>query len=278
MPSSAPYVHIEKAIRYLQKRYRNQPSLDDVARYTGLSKYYLQRLFERWAGVSPKEFIQFLSIEHAKRLLREGHTTLSTSYDVGLSGNGRLHDLFVKMEAVTPGEFQRNGDGVTVHFGYFNTLFGEALIAETQKGICWIQFVLKRATSEKQLRSYLENATFINRPGKLSRDVARLLNGKPRRRKAIPLELKGTAFQVKVWAALLKIPRGSLVTYQKLAEMVGSPRACRAVGSAVGDNPIGYIIPCHRVIKSDGSIGGYAGGIARKAAMIGWESSKQQTD
>ncbi len=274
MNSSLNYSRIEAAITFLKDNYQNQPSLDEIAHHVHLSKFHFQRLFEDWAGVSPKSFIQFLTIEHAKKLLEQGSSTLRTSYDVGLSGTGRLHDLFVKIESVSPGEYKSQGDEVRILYGFYNSLFGDVLIAETPKGICHLSFVPNRKTALDELTSKWKNAQMLEKKGKQSLVVMNFLNKQTSPSKRMILDLKGTGFQIKVWEALLKIPQGQLLSYGDIAKMIGQPKSARAVGSAIGKNPIAYVIPCHRVIRETGIIGQYRWGEVRKSTMIAWDAAQ----
>lgn len=266
---------VSKAIHYLDEHYREQPTLDEIADAVGLSPFHFQRLFKRWAGVTPKRFLQYLTIEHAKAALAEGQSTLEASWDAGLSGSGRLHDLFVSVEAVTPGEFKQRGSGLTVRYGIAESPFGNALIALTDRGICGLTFTDSSAggAAADDLRQRWSGAT-IRRDRDGVREAAdQIFDAGGKRR--VTLELKGTNFQIKVWEALLRIPQGALASYGDVARSIGRPGAQRAVGSAVGHNPIAFLIPCHRVIKSTGAFGNYAAGAVRKKAIIGWEAARR---
>ncbi len=268
---------VEQAIRYLDEHHRNQPSLDVVAHAVGLSPYHFQRLFKRWAGVSPKRFLQFLTIEHAKVVLAEGRSTLEAAWDAGLSGSGRLHDLFVAVEAATPGEFKEHGRGLTIRHGHADSPFGPVHIGLTERGVCGLTFA--EGTNDRRglssLRHRWGGARFEH-----DRCAAREIAGRifsDQRNGQIRLELSGTNFQIKVWEALLRIPSGTLVSYGDVARSIGHPHAHRAVGTAVGQNPIAYLIPCHRVIKSTGAFGHYGGGATRKKVLLGWEAARRDT-
>jgi AraC family transcriptional regulator of adaptative response/methylated-DNA-[protein]-cysteine methyltransferase len=263
------YARVERALRFLEENYLRRPTLDDVARRVHLSPFHFERLFQRWAGTSPKRFLQYLTKEHAKTLLRDSKSILDASYESGLSSPGRLHDLFVSCEAVTPGEYKLRGQGMRIRYGIHATLFGECLLATTDRGICALRF----SDDLRELRDEWSAATFVEDragTGILCRQIFRVGD------KPIHLHLRGTNFQLQVWQALLAIPAGKLVTYGDLASVIGAPTAQRAVGSAVGQNPIAYLIPCHRVIRSLGVIGNYRWGHERKRAMIGWESSRTE--
>lgn len=278
---SEEYPLIEEAIIYLGQNFRQQPTLDELAAHLGVSPFHLQRLFKRWAGISPKRFLQFLTVEYAKGLLEESRTVLDTAYESGLSGPGRLHDLFVTVEAVTPAEFRAKGAGLPIHYGFHPSPFGECLLASTERGICWLSFGghSDRADALAQLREHWSEARLTESPDTTAPLVDRIFprgadDGGPR---PLTLLVKGTNFQVKVWEALLRIPPGFLLSYGDIAAQVGSPKGARAVGNALRANPISYIIPCHRVIRRSGVIGNYRWGTPRKRAIIGWESAQTFT-
>jgi len=274
---SEDYARIEKAILFLEENYRHQPELREIAANVHLSEFHFQRLFRRWAGISPKRFIQFLTLEHAKRLLGESHSVLDATYDAGLSSPGRLHDLFVNIEAMTPGEFKAAGAGVAIHYGFHPSPFGECLLAVTERGICGLGFVgaggrarALRDFQERWPEARLEPSSRVTVPYLDS--IFRRANGN--RRSPLTLVLEGTNFQIKVWEALLRVPMGAVTSYEDLAAKLSMPRAARAVGAAVGKNPIAFLIPCHRVIHKAGVIGHYHWGAARKKAMLAWESAR----
>ncbi|MDT8419516.1 MAG: methylated-DNA--[protein]-cysteine S-methyltransferase [Desulfuromonadales bacterium] len=271
------YQRIARAIRFLEQHTLDQPSLDAVAEHIGLSPFHFQRLFRRWAGVSPKRFLQFLTAEHAKRLLSDSASVLATSLEVGLSGPGRLHDLMVKVEAVTPGEFKAGGDGLIIRYGLHETPFGDCLMGVTGRGICHLAFIDDGLVDEavRELKEGWPKATLVE-DAAASRPAVEQIFGERRRDGAEPLALllRGTNFQLKVWQALLKIPEGALVSYRHLAEQLGTPTASRAVGNAVGRNPIAYLIPCHRVLRGNGELGGYRWGTERKKALLGCELAR----
>jgi AraC family transcriptional regulator, regulatory protein of adaptative response / methylated-DNA-[protein]-cysteine methyltransferase len=274
------YLRIERAITFLQSNHRQQPELKDVARSIHLSEYHFQRLFSRWAAISPKKFLQYLTVEHAKRVLRESRSVLDATYETGLSSPGRLHDLFVTVEAMTPGEFKNEGTGLTIEYGFHPTPFGECLLAATQRGICGLSFVSPGTKTEvlAELRERWSGAKIREDAASTKTYAERLFSKTIRnRRKPLPLLLKGTNFQIRVWEALMRIPEGSIVSYEDIARAIGNPKASRAVGSAIGLNPVAYIIPCHRVIQRAGVIGNYHWGAARKTALLGWEWAKTET-
>jgi AraC family transcriptional regulator of adaptative response/methylated-DNA-[protein]-cysteine methyltransferase len=273
---SKDYAVIESAIRYIDLHYQNQPTLDEIAGHVHLSKYHFQRLFTRWAGISPKKFLQYLTVGHAKRLLQESWSVLDASFELGLSSPSRLHDLFVTFEALSPGEYKQRGKNLEIVYGFHDSPFGQSLIAKTERGICWLSFVIdggrQRAVREMQVQ--WEGAVFSeNDVGELAAQVfAPYETGE---KQAMGLHIRGTNFQIKVWEALLKIPPGSLVSYRYIAERIHMPAAARAVGSAVGKNPVSVVIPCHRVIRESGALGHYRWGEARKRLIVGLESVKR---
>jgi len=274
---SDDYGRVERAIRYLETHFREQPDLEDVARATGLSAFHFQRLFSRWAGISPKRFLQFLTAEYARRLLRESSGVLDAAYEAGLSGPGRLHDLIVAVHAATPGEMKARGAGLTIRYGTHPSPFGDCFIAITDKGICALSFLAGRGVGEAigQLRSDWQEARRIE-DAKATGDMTKRVFDSSPKGTATPLHayVKGTNFQVKVWEALVRIPPGFVVSYEEVAARIGDPKAVRAVGTAVGRNPVAFLIPCHRVIRKTGAFGNYGGGKARKMAILGWEGAK----
>jgi AraC family transcriptional regulator, regulatory protein of adaptative response / methylated-DNA-[protein]-cysteine methyltransferase len=270
------YHRIEKAISYLHENFREQPDLEEVAEYVNLSPFHFQRLFREWAGVSPKKFLQYISAEHAKELLLNRHTLEEVSYRTGLSSTSRLHDLFLSIEAMTPGEFKNGGEKLVICTSKQNTLFGDVMVASTQKGICRIMFLAEDDEPENIMKAEFPNATIQQKAEKSHRQAAAFFNSDQFGQEKLKLHLKGTPFQLKIWSALLTIPAGNLTTYSTIAEKSGNPRASRAAGSAIGQNPIAYLIPCHRVIRSTGVIGNYRWGSSRKKAMIGWEAAFQE--
>ena len=251
-----------------------QPSLEEVSRQVHLSKFHLQRVFKEWAGVSPKEFLQYLTVEQSKKLLREGKSTLETSYEVGLSGNGRLHDLFVKYEACTPGEFKNQGLGLQISWSIVPTSFGEALIAETEKGICKVSFLGENDVAFSELQIAYQKAELVEDLGENSARLAKYLQDWEIPKEKIQVYFRGTPFQIQVWRALLQIPSAQLCSYQDISQKIGRPKAFRAVGTAIGKNPIAYLIPCHRVIKGDGTMGNYRWQPERKILINGFEQAQ----
>lgn len=274
--ASADYACIEKAIEYLAENYQSQPDLAQVAQYVGLSEYHFQRLFTRWAGISPKRFVQFLTIQHAKQVLDESKTVLDATYETGLSSPGRLHDLFVTHEAMTPGEYKQKGEGLTIRYGFHPTPFGDCLLAVTERGICGLSFVTAdgRAQALDNLALDWPQAELIA-DEEQTRPFSQRIFSPTDEPSPLKLFLKGTNFQIRVWLALLHIPPGALASYGMVARLAHDPKAVRAVGTAVGHNPIAYLIPCHRVIQQAGHFGSYHWGSSRKKAMIGWEAARQ---
>lgn len=276
---SQDYQRIEKAIRYLEKHYQEQPSLEALAAHVGLSEFHFQRMFTRWAGISPKRFLQFLTKESAKRRLQESASLLQVAHQVGLSGPGRLHDLFIAAEAVTPGEYKSRGAGLDIRYGFHPTPFGECLIGVTERGICHLGFVeASREEALARLAMEWQKARLLEDEQATAFRVTPIFQIGSRPGTPLPIHLRGTNFQLKVWEALLSIPLGTVTTYEAIAQTIGHPRAVRAVGHAVAQNPIAVLIPCHRVIRKAGEFGAYRYGAARKMALIGWEASHQQVN
>lgn len=274
--SHIDYQRIEEAIRYLENHALEHPSLDEIATHIGLSPYHFQRLFKRWAGVSPKRFLQHLTVTRAKELLSNSVSVLDAALEVGLSGPGRLHDLFVSIDAVTPGEFKSAGKSLELRYGFHPTPFGECLAAITSRGLCSLGFVEPgdREQTLDVLRESWQQASFVEDPQASATMINRLFTSPPSH-KAEPIKvlLRGTNFQLKVWEALLRIPEGTVVSYSALAGAIGHPKASRAVGNAVGQNPIAYLIPCHRVLRASGGTGGYRWGAMRKKVLLATEMS-----
>lgn len=269
------YNRIAEAINYIQQNFTEQPTLDKIAKKVHLSPYHFQRLFTEWAGVSPKKFLQYISLQHAKQILNNTQSTLfDTAYQTGLSGTGRLHDLFVKIEGMTPGEYKNKGENLSINYSYQESLFGKILVASTNKGICYMGFSDEKNIAFSELEKRFPKANFIQQTDEIQQNALLIYTQDWSKINQIKLHLKGTDFQLKVWEALLKIPMGNLATYGNIAKEIQKPNASRAVGTAIGSNPIAYLIPCHRVIQSTGIFGGYMWGTIRKTAIIGWEASK----
>ena len=266
------YLRIEQAIQYLEKNAQRQPELNEIAEAVGLSEYHFQRLFTRWAGISPKRFLQFVTKENAKDLLDQSENLLDTTYQIGLSSLGRLHDLFVTTEAITPGEYKSRGAGLTIRYGLHPTPLGEALVGVTERGICHFGFVQNGEDEAiDELVSEWKQARMIEDHHATAPLVEPIFDLSRRSDHPLHLHLRGTNFQIKVWEALLRIPPGSVTTYGHIANQLGHPRAMRAVGNAVGHNPVAVLIPCHRVILKLGEFGNYRYGAARKKALLARE-------
>lgn len=269
------YKRIAEAIDYLQQNFKKQPSLEAVAGKVDLSPYHFQRVFTDWVGVSPKRFLQYISLEYAKQILKnKGATLFDAAYETGLSGTGRLHDLFVKIEGMTPGKYNKGGEHLYINYSFAKSLFGDLLVASTQKGLCYMGFTDDERTAFAALQQRFPKATFKQASDSIQQNALQIFSHEPGTINTIKLHLRGTDFQLKVWEALLKIPMGKLSTYGSIAESIRRPNASRAVGTAIGSNPVAFLIPCHRVIQSSGLIGGYMWGTTRKTAMIGWEAAK----
>jgi AraC family transcriptional regulator, regulatory protein of adaptative response / methylated-DNA-[protein]-cysteine methyltransferase len=268
------YNRVAQAIDFIKANFKEQPSLEQIAQQVNLSVFHFQRLFTDWAGVSPKQFIAYLSLAYAKSILKEKQgTLLDVAADTGLSGSGRLHDLFVKLEGMSPGEFKNGGAGLRINYSFSENLFGRLLIASTGKGICYMAFIEDENTALHELKGNFPNATYVQGSDDHQQNALKIFSRNRQELKQIKVHLKGTDFQLNVWESLLKIPMGVLSSYGSIAGAVGQPKAARAVGSAIGDNPVAFIIPCHRVIQATGSYGQYRWGSTRKSAMIGWEAA-----
>ena len=269
------YSRIAEAIEYIKDNFKSQPSLDQVAEKVNISPAHFQRLFTEWAGTSPKKFLQFISVEHAKKILKEKQATLlDTAFETGLSSTSRLHDLFVNIEGMTPAEYKNGGKNLQINFSFAESPFGSLIVASTSKGICSMAFEENKAMALQNLQTKFPNATYHRKLDLVQQNALFIFQDDWSKLNEIKLHLKGTDFQLKVWESLLKIPMGNLSTYGKLAKEIGRPNASRAVGTAIGSNPVAYLIPCHRVIQSTGNLGGYMWGNTRKAAIIGWEGAK----
>ena len=270
---NADYDRVERAIQFIRQNKEQQPDLKLVAAHVGLSPYHFQRLFQRWAGVTPKRFLEYLTVEHAKTLLLESKSVMETSLETGLSGPGRLHDQFISIEAVSPGEFKNRGARLEIKYGFHPTPFGEALLALSARGILALSFVDKeqRQAALGKLKSEWSNANFVENNNDTLSILTRLFTQEKINKEKTLLSVRGTNFQVKVWKALLSIPSGSVVSYQNIADKIERPRSVRAVANAIGANPVAYLIPCHRVLRSNGELSGYRWGANRKRIMLGRE-------
>jgi len=272
--TSQDYPLIERAIRFIEENADRQPELEEIAAAVGMSEFHFQRTFTRWAGISPKRFLQFLTKEHAKELLAQSENLLEVTHQTGLSSLGRLHDLFVTTEAVTPGEYKSRGAGVTIRYAIQATPFGKCLIATTERGICHLGFVqASEGEAIDRLVADWPQAKMVEDYKSTAGLVEPIFDLSQRRRKSLQLFLRGTNFQIKVWEALLQIPTGAVTTYERVAASIGKPTALRAVGTAVGHNPVAVLIPCHRVLRKDGGFGNYHYGTARKKALLFSESA-----
>lgn len=274
------YQRIEQAITYLTENFQRQPELDEIAEKVHLSPFHFQRLFSEWAGISPKRFLQFLTVDFLKRKIRETQNLLDAAEAAGLSSQSRIYDLFTTLEAVTPQEYKTSGAGISIRYGYHETPFGRCLLGVTERGICWLAFITTdERTALESMKVHWYNSV-IQQNQELTLAISnKIFNRAAPGRKAttqgkLHLLVKGTNFQVKVWEALLRLPLGGVTTYQNIARTLDNPKALQAVGSAVGANHIAYLIPCHRVIRKDGVLGEYRWGSTRKKSIIGWEMTK----
>ena len=276
MSASQHYQRIAQAIAYIQQHFKQQPSLEQIAAHVHLSPAHFQRLFTEWAGTSPKKFLQYLSLEHAKSLLRSSQSVsiLHTSVETGLSSSSRLHDLFIQIEGMSPAEYKHGGAGLTISYSFAETLFGRVLVASTSKGVCALSFVQQDEHALYELHAQFPQAHYLQQLNELQQKALALFQRQPESLQQIKLHLKGSEFQLKVWESLLTIPQGQLVSYGNVACHVGQPKAARAVGSAVAHNPVAFLIPCHRVIQASGVLGNYHWGSTRKMAMMAWESAQ----
>ena len=277
---SRDYDLIRRAIAFLTESWTEQPSLEALAAHLGLNPSHCQKLFKRWCGLSPKEFVQAITVDHARSLLAGSASVLDAAYEVGLSGGGRLHDLFVSHEAMTPGAYKRRGEGLTMAYGFHASPFGEALLIATERGLAGLAFVDedKAQTRQEALADMTRRwpkAELVAAPDRTA-PLARLIFNPADWSKEQPVRLVliGTDFEVRVWETLLRIPMGRAVSYRDIARHLGQPTASRAVGAAVGRNPISFVVPCHRVLGKSGALTGYHWGITRKRAMLGWESGQ----
>ncbi|MEP6684890.1 MAG: methylated-DNA--[protein]-cysteine S-methyltransferase [Parafilimonas sp.] len=269
------YNRIAEAISFFKENYTSQPNLEDVAKHIHLSPFHFQRMFLEWAGVTPKQFLQYLTAQHAKEILKQTNASLfDTAFETGLSGTGRLHDLFIKVEGMTPGEYKNGGALLQINYSFADTPFGKVIVASTSKGISYMSFVDKgEELALEQLIMKFPNAIYKQIVDRIQQNALFIFTQDWSRLDEIKLHLKGTGFQIKVWETLLKVPPGGLTSYADLAKKAGYKNASRAVGTTVGNNPVAFLIPCHRVIKATGEIGEYQWGNIRKNAMIGWEAA-----
>lgn len=272
------YNRIAEAIDYIKANFKEQPNLNEVAKQIHLSPFHFQRLFSEWAGTSPKKFLQYISIQHAKRLLKGEQATLfDAAFETGLSGTSRLHDLFVTIEGMTPAEYKNGGIGLNINYSFQISPFGLLIVASTDKGICYMAFNDDEVLALDGLKNKYPNASLLQKSDSFQQNTLLIFQDDWSQLPEIKIHLKGTDFQLQVWQALLKIPMGQLSTYGTIADNIGKPLASRAVGTAIGSNPIAFLIPCHRVIQATGNFGGYMWGNTRKTAIIGWESAKKDS-
>jgi AraC family transcriptional regulator of adaptative response/methylated-DNA-[protein]-cysteine methyltransferase len=277
METSNPidYQRIAQAIDYIKENFKSQPALDDIAAHVHLSPFHFQRMFTEWAGVSPKKFLQYLSIEHAKEILKTQQSSLfDVAYETGLSGTSRLHDLFINIEGMTPGEYKNGAEQLRINYSFAESPFGMLIVASTVKGICHMAFAENQETGFHELKNKFPNARYEQVLDMIQQNALYIFTQDWSKLKEIKLHLKGTPFQLKVWETLIKIPMGKLSSYGLIASEINHAGASRAVGTAVGDNPIAFLIPCHRVIKANGEIGQYHWGSTRKSAILGWEAAR----
>lgn len=274
---SVQYDRIAQAIQFIEDSHQNQPSLEEIAAHINLSPFHFQRLFKDWAGTTPKNFLQYTSLSNAKKLLKKEDITLfDTAFESGLSSTSRLHDLFIKIEGMTPGEYKNGGQNLTIDYSFYDSPFGKILIANTPKGICHIAFEDDLDKALEDLQNKYPKANYRQNKTDQHSKALQFFQGNWSDLKQVKIHLKGTPFQIKVWESLLQIPAGQLSTYGQIAEKINQPNASRAVGTAIGSNPIAYLIPCHRVIQATGHFGNYRWDKTRKKAMIGWEFAQNQ--
>lgn len=268
------YERVETAIHYINEHFKAQPSLDEIAKAIHVSPYHFQRIFSEWAGVSPKKFMQYISLNYAKSLLKNRIPLLDVTYETGLSSCSRLHDLFVNIEGMTPREFKNGGIDLAINYCFAESPFGRVIVASTAKGVCAMSFEEDENQALLDLKKRFPNAEYRQITDRFQQDALLIFQKDWSNLNEIKLHLTGTPFQLKVWESLLKIPLGALVTYDDIAQDIGNPKSSRAVGSAIGSNPVAFLIPCHRVIQSSGKISGYLWGETKKKAIIGWEAAK----
>ena len=272
MQAEVDYKRIERAIHYIREHHTAQPSLEEMANHVHMSPYHFQRLFTRWAGVSPKKFLQYITLQYAKEQIREDLSLLEIAYEAGLSGTSRLYDLFINLEGMTPGQYKKSGKGITIHYGFHHGPFGKFILAlSSEERICALEFTEDEEEATIVLRHQWSESTLLYNPDFTCPLAERFFLHES----ISPLKLlvKGTPFQLKVWEALLKIPFGALVSYQAVSEHVNNPRGLQATGGAIGKNPVAFLIPCHRVVRKTGEMNGYRWGLDRKSALIGWEAA-----
>ncbi|MDA7951883.1 MAG: methylated-DNA--[protein]-cysteine S-methyltransferase [Pirellulaceae bacterium] len=272
------YERIENAIHFIRRNFKSQPSLDEIAEAVHVSPFHFQRMFSEWVGVSPKKFMQYISLNYAKTLLKDRVTLMDAAYETGLSGTSRLHDLFVNIEGMTPGEYKNGGANLALNYCFSESPFGKVIVASTHKGVCHMFFEEDEIKALNDLRVRFPNASFQQTTDKFQQNALSIFQEDWKQLDQIKLHLAGTPFQLKVWESLLKIPVGRLSTYGDIAQSIDKPKASRAVGTAIGSNPVAFLIPCHRVIQNSGKTGGYMWGPDKKTAIIGWEAAKRDQE
>lgn len=270
------YFRIEKAINYINEHFKEQPCLEEIASAIHVSPYHFQKMFSEWAGVSPKKFMQYISFNYAKSLLKNKMALQNVAYETGFSSSSRLHDLFISIEGMTPSEFKNGGECLTINYSFTESPFGKIIVASTSKGICNMSFEENENKALLDLKMRYPNAKYLQLTDKFQQDALVIFQKDWKYLDKIKLHLAGTPFQLKVWESLLKIPMGALTTYGGIAQDIGNPKSSRAVGSAIGSNPVAFLIPCHRVIQSSGKISGYLWGETKKKAIIGWEAAQTE--
>ncbi len=275
--AASDYEIVQRAIAYVTEHFRDQPEVETVARAVGVDGRTLTELFRRWCGLSPKAFLQSVTLDYARRVLRESPNILEASYEVGLSGPGRLHDLFVVHEAMSPGEWKTGGEGLTVYYGFHPSPFGSALVMTTERGLCGLAFADQggEQAALADMRGRWPNARYAEDSARTVVHAQRIFDSKLwRPNTPLRVVLIGTDFEIRVWETLLSIPMGKAATYSDIAKKLGNPKGARAVGAAVGKNPVSFVVPCHRVLGKSGNLTGYHWGLTRKRAMLGWEAAQ----
>lgn len=267
------YQRVERAIHFIRDHATTQPSLSDISAHVGLSAWHFQRLFRQWAGISPKRYLEYLTVARAQGLLRDSHAVLGAAYELGLTTASRLHDQFVSVQAMSPGEFQRFGEGLEIKYGYHRGPFGDMLLAQTHRGVCLLSFIAghSRTAEFERLRRQYPKAALARDDAAIATTAARIFYKPMPNGEKFHLAIRGTNFQVNVWRALLRIPRAQVLSYRDVAHAIGRPDAVRAVAGAIAANPVNFLIPCHRVLRSSGELGGFRGGKQLKERLIAWE-------
>ncbi|GAB3531213.1 methylated-DNA--[protein]-cysteine S-methyltransferase [Pontibacter brevis] len=272
------YETVAAALAYIRAQAKRQPDLEEIAAHACMSPFHFQRVFAEWAGVSPKKFLQYLTLHHAKTALAQAATLAEAADNSGLSGTSRLHDLFLSIEGITPGHFKKQGEALQISYSLGSCPFGNYIVASTAKGICHLHFYSDAQQALAELQALWPKASLQHQQEALHQQVQSFFQYQLKPQQKLNLHLQGTPFQLKAWEALLRIPEGHLTSYSALAHEIGKPNASRAVGTAIGSNPIAFLIPCHRVIKNVGAIGEYRWGSERKMAIIGWEAAQRKQE